>query len=69
MEAWAWGLVFKPLIAVALFVALFGGAKLIAWAIYHLMPKSRLRAYLFKTSVSDSDPAPPRILPARKSDR
>lgn len=50
MEIASWVLLLKPFLAIALIVGLFGGAKLIAWAIYRLMPDSRLRRYLFLRS-------------------
>ena len=69
MEAWTWGLVLKPLIAVLLFVGLFGGAKLIAKLIYWLLPDGKLKRELFKTGVNDPDPKQRPILPGQKSDR
>lgn len=61
MESWGWGLALKPFIAVLLFVALFGGAKLIAWLIHKVMPDSRLKRELFATTPDE--------LPAARSDR
>lgn len=69
MEAWAWGLLLKPLIAVVLFVGLFGGAKLIAWVIHRVMPDSKLKRELFRTEASPPAPTPPQTLPARKDGR
>lgn len=65
MDAWLWGLMLKPLIAVALFVLLFGGARVLAWLVYWLLPKGPLKVRLFRIDASGSDPPPPPILPAR----
>lgn len=69
MEAWTWGLVLKPLIAVVLFLVVFGGARLLALAIYRVLPDSKIKRELFRTKPSDSDQPPSQTLPARKDGR
>jgi hypothetical protein len=65
MEGWFYGLALKPFIAVALFVLLFGGARVLAWVVYWLLPRGKLKTWLFRVDASGSDPPPPPILPAR----
>jgi hypothetical protein len=57
MEGWFYGMVLKPLIAVVLFVGLFGLAKLLATGIKHLLPEGRLKRELFATTVDELRPS------------
>ena len=53
MEGWFYGMLLKPLIAVVLFVGLFGLAKLLAMAIKRFMPEGRLKRELFATTAAE----------------
>lgn len=54
MEAWAWGLLLKPLIGIVLVAGLLLSSKFIARLIYWVLPDSRLKRELFRTTASDA---------------
>lgn len=56
MEGWFYGLALKPLIAVVLFVGIFGGAKLIAKLLKKVLPEGRLKRELFATTTAELRP-------------
>lgn len=68
MDPWTTALLLKIPIGIVLFVLLFGGARLIAWAVYWLLPKSRLKTWLFRVDDSGGNPPPPKLIPRRKQD-
>ncbi len=53
MSSWTWALLFKPFIGIVLFVAVFGGAWLIAKLLKPLFPACRLKDELFRESRAE----------------
>ncbi len=53
MESWSWALLLKPFIGVALFVAVFGCAWLLARLLKPLFPSGRLKDELFRESRTE----------------
>ncbi len=48
MQAWTWALLLKPFIGMAWFVAVFGGAWLIARVLKSVFPNGPVKEYLFR---------------------
>lgn len=50
MEPWGWALLLKPVIGLAMIVAVFGGARLLAWLLWHVIPDGKIKRELFRKS-------------------
>jgi hypothetical protein len=68
MDPWLTALLLKFPLGVLMFVLLFGGARILALVVYWLLPRGRLKTWLFRVDDSGRDPPPPKLIPRRKAD-
>lgn len=53
MENWLIGLVLKPILGIVMLVAFYGAARLLAIAIWYVLPDGKLKTLLFERYRSD----------------
>lgn len=46
--AWLFGLVLKPFIGITILAVLYFGARWIAWLLWWVIPRGRVKDYLFR---------------------
>lgn len=68
MDPWMTALLLKIPIGIVLFVLLFGATRLLAIAVYWLLPNGKLKRELFRVEAGDAIPPPPKLIPRRKAD-
>lgn len=47
-NAWLFGLLFKPVIGIAMLLFFFGGARFIAWLLWLMIPAGAVKRALFR---------------------
>lgn len=50
---WLFGLLFKPVIGIAMLLFFFGGARFIAWLLWHVIPSGAIKRALFRPVRAD----------------
>lgn len=57
MEPWGWALLLKPVIGLVMIVVIFGGARLLAWLLWYVIPDGKIKRELFRKERDGASPA------------